>query len=205
MPSLSASPHGSAEPRIGPLEPPYPEEIERMLAKWMGPIQDRDPLRLFRTLSIHGELASRMGVLGAGLLGHPRVTPREREIVIERITARCGAEYEWGVHAEVFGENVGLSQAQLAATAHGAPDDPVWSEQDRLLLRLADEIHETACLSDALWSELIERWSAEELIELVVTAGWYRVIAALVNTIRPELESWAARFPAPAEAPAHMT
>ena len=48
-----------------PLEAPYPEEIERMLAKWMGPIRDRDPLRLFRTLSIHGELASRMGVLGA--------------------------------------------------------------------------------------------------------------------------------------------
>lgn len=81
-----------------------------MLAKWMGPIRDRDPLRLFRTLSIHGELASRMGVLGAGLLGHPRVKPREREIVIQRITARCGAEYEWGVHAEVFAESVGLGE-----------------------------------------------------------------------------------------------
>jgi hypothetical protein len=28
-----------------------------------------------------------------------------------------------------------------------------------------------------------------------VTAGWYRVISALVNTFRPELEPWAARFP----------
>jgi 4-carboxymuconolactone decarboxylase len=195
MPSRSAFPAGSREPRIAPLEAPYPEEIERMLAKWMGPIRDRDPLRLFRTLSIHGELASRMGVLGAGLLGHPRVTPREREIVIQRITARCGAEYEWGVHAKVFGKNVELNEAQLAATAHGASDDPAWSERERLLIRLADEIHEAADLSDSLWSKLIEHWSNEELIELVVTAGWYRVISALVNTIRPELEPWAARFP----------
>jgi alkylhydroperoxidase family enzyme len=161
----------------------------------MGPIRDRDPLRLFRTLSIHGELASRMGVLGAGLLGHPQVAPREREIVIQRITARCGAEYEWGVHAEVFGEKVGLSEAQLAATANGGPEEPAWSERDRLLIRLADEVHETADISDSLWSQLIEHWTPEELIELVVTAGWYRVISALVNTIRPELEPWAARFP----------
>jgi alkylhydroperoxidase family enzyme len=196
VPSPNAFPDGSREPRIAPLDPPYPEEIERMLAKWMGPIRDRDPLRLFRTLSIHGELASRMGVLGAGLLGHPRVKPREREIVIQRITARCGAEYEWGVHAEVFAESVGLGETQLAATAHGDLDDPVWSERDRLLIRLADEIHETADVSDALWSELIEHWQPQELIELVVTAGWYRVISALVNTIRPELEPWAARFPA---------
>jgi 4-carboxymuconolactone decarboxylase len=195
MPLPSALPTRSREPRIAPLDAPYPKEIERMLAKWMGPIRDRDPLRLFRTLSIHSELASRMGVLGAGLLGHPRVTPREREIVIQRITAHCGAEYEWGVHAKVFGENVGLNEAQLAATAHGASDDPAWSERDRLLIRLADEIHEVADLSDSLWSKLIEHWSNEELIELVVTAGWYRVISALVNTIRPELEPWAARFP----------
>jgi 4-carboxymuconolactone decarboxylase len=196
MPSPSAFLASSREPRIAPLDAPYPEEIERMLAKWMGPIRDRDPLRLFRTLSIHGELASRMGVLGAGLLGNPRVTPREREIVIQRInTARGGAECEWGVHTKVFGENVELNEAQLAATAHGASDDPAWSERDRLLIRLADEIHEAADLSDSLWSKLTEHWLKEELIELVVTAGWYRVISALVNTIRPELERWAARFP----------
>jgi hypothetical protein len=26
---------------------------------------------------------------------------REREIVIDRVTASCGAEYEWGVHVSV--------------------------------------------------------------------------------------------------------
>src|SRR5918995_4954367 len=134
MPLPSALPTRSGEPRIAPLEPPYPEEIERMLAKWMGPLRDRDPLRLFRTLSIHGELPSRMGVLGAGLLGNPRVTPREREIVIQRITARGDAEYEWGVHAQVFGENVELNEAQLAATAHGASDDPARAGRDGRLV-----------------------------------------------------------------------
>jgi 4-carboxymuconolactone decarboxylase len=36
-----------------------------------------------------------MRPLGAGLLGHGRLSMRERELVIDRACARAGAEYEW--------------------------------------------------------------------------------------------------------------
>jgi 4-carboxymuconolactone decarboxylase len=94
-----------------------------------------------------------------------------------------------------FAKAAGLSQAQLASTAVGAPTDPVWGERDALLLRLVDELHDTASVSEALWGELSARWSPPELLELLVMAGWYRLLSGVINAVALPLESWAARFP----------
>ena len=182
-------------PRIAPLEPPYPPQIEDALRKWMPPGSEAEPLRLFRTLNIHEDLASRMRPLGAGILAHGRVDPREREIVIHRTCARAGAEYEWGVHAVAFGRPLGLSDAQIAATVHGQANDPAWSEPDAALVALADELYDTATVSDALWARLARRFSDEQLLELLVTAGWYRLVSYVINAASVEREPWAARFP----------
>jgi 4-carboxymuconolactone decarboxylase len=162
----------------------------------MPPGAEVEPLKLFRTLMVHPELSARMRPLGAALLGHPTVDPREREVVVHRATARAGAEYEWGVHAVAFGRPLGLTDAQVRASARGSADDPAWSERDRLLVRLVDELHDTATVSDELWAALAAEWSEPQLLELVVCAGWYRLIAQVVNAARIELEPWGERFPA---------
>ena len=184
-------------PRIEPLAPPYEPQVEAMLKKWMPPGSAIEPLGLFRTLALHDGLFSRMRPLGAGILGHGRVDPRDREIVIHRTCARAGAEYEWGVHAVVFGRELGLTGEQLEATVVGDADDLAWSDNDRLLVRLCDELNDRCTVSDALWSELSERYGADQLLELVVTFGWYRLLAGVINAARIQPEPWAARFPAP--------
>lgn len=183
-------------PRIAPIEPPYDPDTEAMLMKWMPPGAEVEPLKLFRTLMVSPELAARMRPLGSKLLGGSALDHREREIVIHRATARAGAEYEWGVHAIAFGRPLGLTDDQIAATARGAADDDAWDERDRLLVRLVDELHDTATVSDDLWDALAREWSPPELLELVVLAGWYRVIAQVINVAGVELEPWAERFPA---------
>src|SRR5437588_396232 len=121
-------------PRIAPLNPPYDAETEAQLQKWMPPGAPVEPLKLFRTLVVHPELSARMRPLGSALLGHGLVEPREREIVVLRSCAQCGAEYEWGVHAVAFGPAVGLTEGQIAATARPAGEDEEWSERDGLLV-----------------------------------------------------------------------
>ena len=187
-------------PRIPPLDPPYEPDTEAMLRKWMPPGAEIEPLALFRTLAVHGDLAARMRPLGAGILGHGRIEPRDREIVIARVCARAGAEYEWGVHAVAFARPIGLTDAQVAATVHGGAEDPAWSEHDALLIRLVDELHDTAAVSDGLWSELAAQWEPDQLLELVVAAGWYRLLSGVINAAGVPLEPWAERFPAPAAA-----
>ena len=186
----------AAKPRIAPLERPYAPETEAMLRKWMPSGTAIEPHALFRTLAVHDDLFARMRPLGAGILGHGRVEAREREIVIHRTCARAGAEYEWGVHATVFAEAVGLTQEQLKATEKGSAEDPAWSDGDRLLVRLCDELHDTCSVSGLLWSELAKRYSADQLLELVIIWGWYRLIAGVVGAVGIERELWAARFPA---------
>jgi 4-carboxymuconolactone decarboxylase len=186
----------AASPRIAPLEPPYEPAVEAMLEKWMPPGSTIEPLALFRTLAVHDELFGRMRPLGSGILGHGRIAPREREIVIHRVCARAGAEYEWGVHALVYGQPLGLSDGQLAATVHGSAEDPSWSEAERLLIRLADELHETCTVSAALWSALADRYTDDQLLELAIIAGWYRLLSSVINAAGVQLEPWAARFPA---------
>jgi alkylhydroperoxidase family enzyme len=185
----------AAPPRIAPLEPPYEPEMEQMLRKWMPPGSPLEPLKLFRTLGVHEELFSRMRPLGAGILGHGRVGPRDRELIIDRTCARAGAEYEWGVHATAYGEAVGLTAGQLAATATGSPEDSAFEDEDALLITLADELYDTGTVTDLTWAALAERYSADQLLELVIIAGWYRLLSSVINTVRIEPETWAARFP----------
>jgi len=182
-------------PRIAPLRPPYTLEIERALSRWMGGAPDVEPLALFRTLNVHEDLASRMRPLGAGILGHGLLDPRDRELVIHRTCARNGAEYEWGVHAIAYGRPLGFTDEQLRAIVHGPADEDCWGEQDILLLTLSDDLHDSASIPDGLWSALAERFTDAQIIELVVTAGWYRLISCVINAARVQLEPWAERFP----------
>jgi len=181
--------------RIAPLQPPYEPDTAAMLAKWMPPGAAIEPLALFRTLAVHNDLFARMLPLGAGLLGHPRLEPRDREILILRTCARAGAEYEWGVHAEAFGRPLDLTDQQIAATAIGSADDPAWPASDACLVAAADVLYDTGTLPDRLWDVLAARLRDDQLIELVIVVGWYRLLSSVINTIGIELEPWAARFP----------
>jgi 4-carboxymuconolactone decarboxylase len=184
--------------RIAPLTAPYEStEIEKLVRSFMpGDADGIEPLALFRLLAVHPELCSRMRPLGAGILAHGLIEPREREIVIHRTCARAGAGYEWGVHAAWFGPRVGLSEAQLAASAVGGPDDPAWSsEGDALLIALVDELHDGCTVSDELWAALAARYSPAQLLELLITAGWYRLLAYVINACGVTKEPWAVPMP----------
>jgi 4-carboxymuconolactone decarboxylase len=184
-------------PRIAPLEPPYEPATETLLQKWMPPGSAIEPLALFRTLAVHDDLMGRMRPLGSGILGHGRVDPREREIVIHRVCARAGAEYEWGVHAVVYGQSLGLTSEQLVATVIGDGEDPAWSQTDRLLVRMVDELHDTCTVSRGLWSALADRYTDDQLLELLIIVGWYRLLSGVINAVGIQLEPWGARFPSP--------
>jgi 4-carboxymuconolactone decarboxylase len=183
-------------PRLAPLEPPHEPELAAALARWMPPGAEIEPLALFRTLYRNAELASRMRPLGAGILGRSAtVPPLLREVMIDRTCALTGAEYEWGVHAAAFAAAVGLDEAQLRSTVHGDAGDACWGEAEAAVMRLADELHHTSRISERTWVSLAELFEPAQLIELIVTAGWYRTIAYLCNGLTIEHERWAASFP----------
>lgn len=187
-------------PRIEPIMPPYTPEQERRIQPPTDAASKRPPLTIFRTFARHPKLQDAIKSLGRFYLsGEPdkscALSARDREIVIDRVCARCGSEYEWGVHVAAFAKAVGFSEAQVAASVKGAADDPAWEPRDRLLLRFVDELHDHARVPDELWQAMAAVWPEEELIELLILAGWYHAIAYLTNGTEMELEPWAPRFP----------
>jgi alkylhydroperoxidase family enzyme len=180
-------------PRVAPLEPPYPEPVQAALDRIMP--SGVPPLALFRTLARNPRVFLRL--MAGGLLDRGSISLREREIVIDRTCARCGSEYEWGVHVAFFAERAALTAAQVTATATG--EETAFPERERLLLRLVDALHDEARVGDELWAALRAHWSEEQLIELVALTGFYHLISFTTNALRIPLEPYGARLPTPAD------
>lgn len=180
--------------RIPPLESPFEPNIEQLLNR-MNPPGAPSVLALFRTLAVNPAMAERLMPWGGYLLGrHASLPLRDREVVIDRVCALCGAEYEWGVHVAAFAKAAEFSDSQIAAIADiDGPLDAL-PERDRLLVRLVDELHDTSQVSDALWQEIAALWTQAQCVELLMLAGWYHAISYVCNAARVPLESWQARF-----------
>jgi alkylhydroperoxidase family enzyme len=178
-------------PRIDPVEPPYDEEIETDFEALMP--EGMDPLKLFRTVAHNPRVLHRMRV--GGLLDEGAIGIRELEIVILRTCANCNCEYEWGVHVTGFSKAAGLTDSQITATIQEDHEDAVWSETDALLIRLADELHTTARVSDSLWADLDAHWEPAQLIEFVMVIGLYHAVSFTANAFEVELEPIAEQFP----------
>jgi alkylhydroperoxidase family enzyme len=178
-------------PRMEPVSPPFSDAVQATFDRLMPP--GVPPLVLFTTLARSERAFSRF--MAAGLLDKGPVGLRERELMICRTCARCSSEYEWGVHIAFFAERVGLSKEQISGTVAGTIDPSLWSARDLLILRLADELHETSSMGDELWLALSREFSHEQILELILLSGFYHTVAYLTNGLRLPLEQFGARFP----------
>jgi len=176
--------------RIAPAAEPLPDDIRQAIEAVM---RGNPPLVLFTTLARDRRLFFKF--FNSGLLDRGHLTIRQREIVIDRVTASCGAEYEWGVHVSVFAAKAGLTEEQITSLTVGGPEDACWTDAERLLIRLCDRLHADCTVDDALWAELSQHHHDETLLELLMLAGFYRTVSYLVNSLRLPPETGARRFP----------
>lgn len=176
--------------RIPAAVPPFPTDVDAIISKLM---RGRPPLVLFTTLARDPRLFKKF--TAGGLLDSGHLSLRQRELVIDRTTALCGSEYEWGVHVAIFGDEAGITAEQAASLIHGSAEDKCWSSEDAMLIRMCDMLHERCTLDDQMWNELSGHFTSEALIELFMLAGFYRTVSYLTNALQLPLEENAARFP----------
>jgi len=177
-------------PRIAPIDPPYPPDMQAEFDKLM---RGAPPLLLFRTVARNPRVLQRM--MAGSLLDRGSISLRSRELTILRTCARCGAEYEWGVHIATFGAKAQLTTEQIHSTVHGSAEDTYWNAEDRLVIRLADQLHDTNRVEDTLWDELSAHFASDQLVELIRLAGLYHAVSFIVNAIGVQHEAFAPKFP----------
>ena len=176
--------------RISPIEPPYSDKTQKLFDLAMP--EGMEPLSLFRVLAQSERILPRF--MRAGVLDRGPVPIRDREIVIHRTTARCKAEYEWGVHVSAFGRPLELGEDVLRATIHGDATDSAFDDRQACLVRMCDELHDTSTLGDEIWEELRRHFDELQILELIYTVGMYHTVSFLVNGLGLENEAFGARF-----------
>ncbi len=186
---MNASVAKIEQPRLPPVVDPSPDVAET-LAKTI--LRDGRPFNVFATLAHHPRLLKRFNVLGGFFLGRGLLPERDRELVILRIAWRTGSIYEFGQHT-VIGLAAGVSGDEIAALAGGAGD---WSPRDETLIAVADEIHTNAVLTDSTWERLVSLYDPAQSIEVILLAGFYRMLAGFLNTVGVERDPGVPGWPA---------
>ena len=174
------------EPRLPPLaEADWDPEIRDTLAKMQDPMSGR-VMNVFRTLAHHPKALKRWLVFAVHVLTKSTLSGRDREIAILRIGWRCKAEYEWAQHLAVA-RRYGMTDEDFERIKLG-PDAPGLPENESLLLRATDELHDQARISDATWAGLARHYGKEQLIDLVLAVGNYTLVSMALNTLRVQLD-----------------
>ena len=175
--------------RIAPAVPPLDADVQHAIDEVM---RGNPPLTLFTVMARDRRLFQRY--FGGGLLDRGHLTLRHREIVIDRTTARCHAEYEWGVHVTTYAAKAGLTETQIVSLTHGRSDDGCWGEDEAALIDLCDQLHDHATVDGELWERLSAYFAEEAVLELLLLVGFYHSTSFIVNSLELPLEVGMARF-----------
>jgi len=168
-------------PRVAPLgkEERTPEQ-QALLAS-------RPDFNVYKTLAHDVDLYNRWSPLGRFVLDGSSLPPREREIVMLRMGWLCQSEYEWAQHARIAKAQAGLSNQDVHRIAEG-PAAAGWSDFERTLLRMVDELRYDTMISDATWNALRAKYSVQQVIEALYTAAQYQLVSMALNTLGVQLD-----------------
>jgi alkylhydroperoxidase family enzyme len=190
----SGTPDG---PRIRPLPPAeWPASMREALAA-LRPPEPRHPfpkqggdrpkgLNVLGTLARHPALARAYHTFNGHVLFATTLSERQRELLVLRVAAVRGSEYEWLQHV-VLGRDVGLDGDDIARIAAG-PGVDGWAPLDAALVRAVDELLADALIADDTWAALAAELDERQLMDLVFTVGAYDALAMALRSFRVPLD-----------------
>jgi alkylhydroperoxidase family enzyme len=140
------------------------------------------PQNIFLTLARRPDLLRGVNRLGHRLLFKGTIRPRLRELAILRISWRSACVYEFGQHTVIGGRN-GLTQSEIEAVC--LPDPRAydqWDREDIAVIDAVDELYFRDTMTDAAWERLRAVLTEDQLMEFVLLVGYYRMLAAFLNS-----------------------
>ncbi len=154
------------------------EEAKRR-GKEAGLTEQFAQLNVFRAMLHNPIAAAALANLLTTLLFKGKLDNRARELVVLRSGWRSASEYEFCQHVQVA-KRLGLSEEEILGVR-----DPgackAYSEVDRAVIRMTDELLDTAHVTPETWAAIEKAFTPEHQVELIVAAGNWRMIAMFLN------------------------
>lgn len=144
-------------------------------------------LNLFRMLAHAGPTGGRVIALGSALLSQLELPPNFRELAILQVAHESGAEYEWVQHVPLA-LSAGVTQAQVEAIKQRAVPSDLFTSQEQQVLHLTKEVYAGKTISDEDFSEMTQGFTSREIVELVLTIGYYTMLARFLRALAIDLD-----------------
>ncbi len=150
-------------------------------------------LNVFRAMLHNPKAAGAAANLLATLLFRNTLDARLRELVILRTGWRCASEYEFCQHVQVAKRLKMTEDEILGVRNPGACK--AYGELDRAVIAMTDELLEGAKVSSRTWEVLERSLSPGDLVELLLAAGNWRMLAIFLNSAEVPLDPGVASWP----------
>jgi 4-carboxymuconolactone decarboxylase len=144
-------------------------------------------------LNLYQVLANQPPALGAFLdmsryvRSGSSLEPELRELVILATAHELGQDYEVANHTEAA-LRAGVPDAKVAAVGPSGSLEAL-TQEERCAVEFARQAAHTKSCDDATFHQLRSLFSNEQIVDLVVTTGWYHLCAVILGSFRVELES----------------
>lgn len=167
--------------------PPLPVDEAVKRGKEFGLDERFASLNAFRVMLNNPRAAGAVANLLRTLMFNNTVSSRARELVILRTGWRTRSEYEFCQHVRVS-RDLKMSEEEILGVRD--PDGcAVYNNTDRAVIRMADELLDQSEVSQQTWATLEKSFSQAELVELLLIAGFWRMIAGYLKTAKVPLDA----------------
>jgi alkylhydroperoxidase family enzyme len=131
-------------------------------------------------------------MLGNSLLTRAKLDARLRELAILRTAKVSHSVYEWTQHVPIA-KATGVTDEQVAAieTWESAK---CFSDLDRLVLKFTDEVARNVKGSRQTLDALKKHMGPAEIVELVMSIGFWGMVARVLETTEVDLEEFAGKL-----------
>ena len=126
------------------------------------------------------DLADRANQLGNTLRLHAKLEKRLFELMVLTIARHWSAQYEWYSHAK-SALKAGISPEIVEAVRDRRLPE-FGREDERLVYEIITELVETRTLSQPSYDRVLAALGLDLLIELITAAGFYTMVAMVLNT-----------------------
>jgi alkylhydroperoxidase family enzyme len=150
----------------------------------------RPPLNIFRMVAHGAATAEGFLTLGNAILQRSELDPVLRELVILRVGALSGSSYEVFQHRRVAART-GVPQQQIEAVLQNPAGEVAardFSAEQLTVLRYCDAVVRQVKAPSALFDAVAQLLPHRQLVELMMTIGFYMLVSRLLENLEVDLE-----------------
>jgi alkylhydroperoxidase family enzyme len=125
---------------------------------------------------------------GNAILTKQKLAADLRELIIMTVARLEGGIYEWVQHVPIA-ERAGCRKEQIAALEGLKFDDASFDAHAKALLRLVREVVRDVKASEEAVNAAKAQFSAQEIVEIILTAGFYMTMARMTETTRVDIDA----------------